>query len=64
MTELAEDRPKDFKPPPLGPVIAVALELGMLSVFIMNRSIGGMVLWAGYFWFSATCSFLFSRREP
>ena len=62
MTELAEDRPRVPEPPRLGPAVAVTLELSMLGTFISHGSIVGMLLWTAYFWFSASCAFLFTRR--
>jgi hypothetical protein len=44
------------KPPRVGPVVAVALELGILGVFAVDRSVVGLLLCAGYAWFSATWS--------
>ncbi len=34
--------------------LAMALELGMLATFLAHRSVGGVVLWFFYVWFSAT----------
>jgi hypothetical protein len=54
VTELVQDRPSKRKPPRIGPVIAVALELAILGTFAVQRSVGGLLLCAAYAWFSAT----------
>jgi hypothetical protein len=56
-TEVA-DRPREPRPPRIGPLIAVALELGMVSVFIFDRAWVGLALALGYAWFSATWALL------
>jgi len=55
MTAHVEDRPHPDPPRmPIGPFVAVALELGMLSVFVYERAIVGVIFWLAYLWFSAT----------
>jgi hypothetical protein len=54
---------KDPEPPRIGPMIAVALELAMLSVFAVEKSWVGLLLWIGYFYFSATWHMLIGRFD-
>ena len=60
MTELAEERPEPPKPPRLGHIIAVLLELSIVATFTVHHSVVGLLLCAGYAWFSATWA-LFTR---
>lgn len=53
MMEYAEEKHPP-EPPPYGAYFAVALELGILATFALERSIAGLVLCCGYAWFSAT----------
>jgi hypothetical protein len=60
----AEDALRDElnpKPPSHGPLIAVLLELSMLTVFVMERAWVGVGLCVAYFWFSATCAMVTNR---
>lgn len=50
----AADRPETPKPPHLGLVVAVMLELAMVADFAAHRSWFGLLLCAAYAWFSAT----------
>ena len=48
---------RQFKPPKLprpGAIVAASLEVSMLIVMLGNRSLLGALLWAAYFWFSAS----------
>jgi hypothetical protein len=54
--EALAEAPKPPRPLAYG---AVALELAMLATFSTNRSVLGVLLWLGYFWFSATWALLF-----
>lgn len=67
MNSKAAELERRPRPPRIGPLIAVALELGMLGTFCVDRSIVGIVLWFSYAWFSATWQLLaggFDRDEP
>lgn len=50
----------EWKPPKLGFVVAVLLELAMMSDMARHRAWVGLVCWVVYFRFSATCSALFA----
>jgi len=43
--------------------VAVALELGMLADLAVRHSTRGVLMWAAYFYFSATRAFLFRRGD-
>lgn len=42
------------EPPRLSHVVAVVLELAIVSVLVAHHSIGGLVLCVAYSWFSAS----------
>ncbi len=44
-------------------IIAVVLELAMLTTFICEHSGIGVAIWAAYFFFSATCAALRAPTE-
>jgi hypothetical protein len=60
--EHAEDRPQSPKPPRLSHLIAVILELCIVATLVAHRSVMGLLLCAGYAWFSATWA-LFRREQ-
>jgi len=62
MTELVQDKPRAPRPRP-GLLIAVALEIGMVSTFAAEHSVTGLLLAAAYCWFSATWA-LFMGPPP
>lgn len=57
MTSLADRLRRIPKPPRLGLIIAVCLELSIFATFIANRSKVGLLLCIAYFYFSACRSF-------
>lgn len=61
MTELVKKPSVDPEPPDFGMLIAVLLELSIVATFVANRSVLGLVLCAGYVWFSATWAFFASK---
>ncbi len=62
MTEDAQTRDELLKPrrrpPRIGMYIAVLLEVGMVTVFVAEHSVVGVLLAIAYSWFSATWSLL------
>lgn len=52
--------PKGPKPPSILHMVAVLLELAIVTTFIANRSLFGVALCVAYCWFSATYA-LFER---
>jgi hypothetical protein len=52
--EQAAGRDDPKRPPRLGPYVAVVLEISMVGVFAYHHSVAGLLLAAGYAWFSAT----------
>jgi hypothetical protein len=61
--DLAEDRPKTPKPPRLGLIVAVMLEISVVATFTVHHSVVGLLLCAAYAWFSATWA-LFQGSPP
>lgn len=51
------------KPPTFSHWLAATLELGIVSVLIYHRSLAGLVLVAGYAWFSASWALFGGTKE-
>lgn len=54
MTADVQDRLHEPKPPRIGGYIAVLLEISIVAVLAAEHSVIGLLLCAGYAWFSAT----------
>ena len=54
---------KGWKPPRLSHLFAVSLELGMLGVFMYERSWVGLLIAVPYSWYSATWALVVGTKD-